>query len=690
MRWPMTGRTRQGLGLLPPPIRLVLVIAASSSLVLVTSLQLALVAFFSAAAVLIVGGRIRWGLVVVGPILVFISVFVGNAFWGPFSESFGDAFRLHLSAAGISRGIVMALRYSALVTIGLAWLFNTTVPEMYRSFVPLYRWKTPQTTSLVFFRALQTMLKEYACIGNSLRVRGLQTEGLPHILLHGRWTQLRRNAMIFLGTLRAIIPRLFERIGLATLARESHQRTEGLGRGQLVVDGLSVEYDPLKGSVLKDVTFSVAEGDFVWVGGLSGAGKTTLLMALGGVVPWIRGGVKGRITIGGRALTTAGFTERCATIRYVSPDPGASILGMTVGQEIRTVTTSDQQGRDALTLLGLERFWSRETTKLSGGEQARLIAATALASENPVLLFDSPLDELDPSGRLDLLGALGTLTNQGNRTIFVADCDPRPYATMVSRFVFLNDGELVATGSGGAEAIEVAAGYSGKLLPCGGVPNARELGDLVAVLDDVYVSIDGEQILRGVSLSVRRGECVVIRGPNGSGKTTAMNVLAGLLQPTQGTRWVGTQRIAYVFQDVALQMVAPTSGEEIAVAPILRGWSSAKIAAWRSSGLDWVGVTDESRPSALHPSKQRFLGLKSMDVDSDVLILDEPTIGLDPRQMEKFCAYVRQSLIQGTAVLIVSHDSRVSDLAKRALEFTAGTCHELQLKTGGSIPKERL
>jgi energy-coupling factor transporter ATP-binding protein EcfA2 len=182
------------------------------------------------------------------------------------------------------------------------------------------------------------------------------------------------------------------------------------------------------------------------------------------------------------------------------------------------------------------------------------------------MLLDSPIHELDPEGRAAFLDALYILRTEGDCTIVVTDYFWPQLQQYVDRVVVMEDGQITA------ELLPREFFNSPKwldltslvetLLPLQPAP----IGDVVAELQDVHVTLEENAILKGGNFSVRSGEFVAIMGPNGSGKTTAMLTLAGAIAPKIG-KVVTAGRVGYVFQHAALQTVAMTVTDGLSFGP---------------------------------------------------------------------------------------------------------------------------
>lgn len=562
-----------------------------------------------------------------------------------------------MNQAGLERGLVTGMRLIGAMLISFAWLVVTSIPQMYAGLA----WITPaRPWVLELLRGVQIVKREFIALTQSLIIRGL------------KWDSPLANIKNLMPLAMAIIPRVADNAQKTTFALQSHQPPVPQENQDSVieVDNATVRYSPRLPDVLHNVSTRVHPGEFIYLAGADMAGKTTLLRLMGGVVPRIMGEYKGSVHVGGKDTQDIQLSELCRTARYVAPEPFSSIYGLTVGQEISFLTRNEKEARQQLAFMGIEHLWDRETTKLSGGQQVRLVLAGALASRARYLLLDSPMQELDPDGRRDFMQALDALHARGEVGVVAADPFWRQLAPYTKRVLVLENGQLINDlapteffQDSWLERLHLITHLESPVLP---TP-----GDTIARMQSIHVTLEGTPILHGIDLDVRAGELLAIMGPNGSGKTTAMLTLARAIKPIQGT--VTSQgRIAYVFQDAKLQVVADTVRSELALGANILKWPPERTAAFVENGLAWTGIDPEFSPLDIHPSQARMLAIAASNTETSILILDEPTVGLDARGIKKLMDMVTALLSQGKSVIIITHDENVANLAHRILVIRDG------------------
>ena len=566
-----------------------------------------------------------------------------------------------VNQAGFERGLVTGMRLIGAMLVSFAWLVVTSIPQMYEGLAWI---KPARPWVLELLRGVQIVKREFIALTQSLIIRGL------------KWDSPLASIKNLMPLAMAIIPRVADNAQKTTFALQSHQPpvVQENQDSVIEVDDATVRYSPRLPDVLHNVSTRIHPGEFIYLAGADMAGKTTLLRLMGGVVPRIMGEYKGSVKVGGKDAQNIQLSEMCRTARYVAPEPFSSIYGLTVGQEISFLTRNEKEARQQLAFMGIEHLWNRETTKLSGGQQVRLVLAGALASRARYLLLDSPMQELDPAGRSDFMQALDALHASGEVGVIAADPFWRQLSPYARRVLVLENGQLINDLAPGEffqdtwlERMNLITHLESPVLP---TP-----GNTVARMQSVHVALEGNPILHGIDLEVRAGELLAIMGPNGSGKTTAMLTLARAIKPLQGT--VESQgQIAYVFQDAKLQVVADTVRSELALGANILKWAPERTAAFIESGLAWTGLDPEFSPLDIHPSQARMLAIAASNTDAAILILDEPTVGLDALGIKKLMNMVTSLLSQGKSVIIITHDESVANLAHRILVIRDGKVDE--------------
>ena len=381
--------------------------------------------------------------------------------------------------------------------------------------------------------------------------------------------------------------------------------------------------------------------------------------------------------------------------------------------------------RDVLQRVRLDGFEGRQPATLSGGQKQRLAIASVLAMEPRILCLDEPTTDLDPVGKLGVFEIAEELRSRDDVTLIVVEHETEETLD-ADRIVVLQDGTVVRDrparevlsdvefleetgimplgvarffhelGSGERlsltpeEGIEEFRRRSWRVNPerheeLLAVDEAREQGYGEAVIEVEGLAHrypNGVAALEGVDLEIRQGEFLAILGQNGSGKTTLVKHFNGLLKPTEGEVRVGGvetvkqgirrlgERVGYIFQNPDHQIFSDTVFDEVAFGPKIREMEEDEIEERVSEALAAVGLEgrgDEDPFSLTKGERQRVAVASVLAVRPEVLILDEPTTGLDYAEQKRMMGLVRDLNEAGSTIIIVTHTMWVvAEYAHRA------------------------
>ncbi|HVS06410.1 MAG TPA: ATP-binding cassette domain-containing protein [Candidatus Dormibacteraeota bacterium] len=461
----------------------------------------------------------------------------------------------------------------------------------------------------------------------------------------------------------------------------------------ITLDAVSYRYPEADKPALSDVTTTVEPGEVILLRGASGSGKSTLLRCLNGLVPHSTGGqFRGRVVVCG--LDTRAHPPRQLGIHigFVFQHPEAQFVLEDVEAELAfglenlglSRPLMRKRVEEVIDQVGINPLRRRRIDTLSGGERQRVAIAAALAMHPDALVLDEPTSQLDPQAAEDVLQVVLRLVAELGMTTVIAEHRVERIAPFVDRIWTLDGGMLrdqaprVALAEGGARppVVDLALRAGWTPIPLGlrdarvhaqRLPRAPAKpvpvdghGPVICRIDRLDHRYDTIPAVQGVSLTLCRGQVVALMGRNGSGKTTLLRLIAGLMRPQHGT--VTHEGIAaYVPQDADSLLFAPTVSEE------LRGQAAEVVAPFAA----WL----HRYPRDLSSGERQQLAIALMGARADLLLLDEPTRGLDPQVKRALSAYLRTRAGAGAGILVATHD----------VEWAARTADRVLLMADGEI-----
>ncbi len=474
---------------------------------------------------------------------------------------------------------------------------------------------------------------------------------------------------------------------------------------------------------LQDVSWQVAPGAFVLLAGPSGSGKSTLLRCLNGLVPHFTGGrINGRISVNGLEVLQAGPQTMSQQVGFVWQNPEAQAVldrveaEIAFGLENAAIPPAEMRVRveEVLDLLDLAALRERPLTTLSGGERQRVAIATALALRPTILALDEPTSQLDPQSADEVLRALVRLNEDLGLTILLVEHRLERVLRYVDRLTYLENGRII-TDAPVREAIthlpqlppllQLGKKWGWHPLPLT-VKEAKpfaaaQLAKLVApppkqppdptpkpVLlqtSQLSYAYNGKNSLNGVSLNLAAGEAVAVMGRNGAGKSTLLKCLVGLLRPKQGEVRVNgrstqgrevadiCREVAYLPQNPDDLLFAETVYQELTMTLQNHGLLGQNGVAALLGELG-LAQFQASYPRDLSVGQRQRVAMGAVTITRPkILLLDEPTRGLDYAAKNQLVGIWRRWLAAGMGLLLVTHDVELAALvADRVLVMSQG------------------
>ena len=476
-------------------------------------------------------------------------------------------------------------------------------------------------------------------------------------------------------------------------------------------DRVSYSYPGAQRPALDDVSLTIAEGEFCVLAGLSASGKSTLLGAACGIVPRLHGGdFAGRVSVGGLDTREHGPGDVAAVAAVLFQDPETQTVMSTVRAELAfPLENRGWSGaaiargvEEAALALGIEGLLDRSTHELSGGELQRVALGAALVGRPRVVLLDEPTSQLDPVAGDELIWLLRRLNEEWGMAVVLAEHRLERCLAAADRVIALDGGRIgcdadpvgfLSWAADDAPLLQTPAarlaGAIGVKPPPVGVkgtraalrvrgllperapvqaaapaprrPRRHAVPDAALELRGAWFEWpDGRATLRGIDLVLRPGERVALMGRNGAGKSTLLRCIGGLAELSRGSV-AASGRVSLLLQNPGDYLLADRVADEVGSDALTAG------------GLAGLG---DRHPHDLSGGERQRLAL-AVVLDSPsppaVVLLDEPTRGMDRSARDLLGAQVRELAAAGAAVLVTTHDPELAaTCAERVLLMADG------------------
>ncbi|MFD9368512.1 ABC transporter ATP-binding protein [Streptomyces sp. NPDC060020] len=502
-------------------------------------------------------------------------------------------------------------------------------------------------------------------------------------------------------------------------------------------DQVTVQYEDTAEPVLRDVNLTVEEGELCLVVGHTGVGKSTLLGAVNGLVPHFTGGTLfGRVLVDGRDTADHPPRELADVVGVVGQDPLDGFVTDTVEEELAYTmeqlavppATMRKRVEETLDLLGLADLRHRALHELSGGQQQRVAIGSVLTAHPRVLVLDEPTSALDPTAAEEVLAAVTRLVHDLGVTVLLAEHRLERVVQYADRVIHLpGDGRVVSgppaevfrTSSIAPPVVELgrAAGWTPLPLSirdarraaaplrsrlAGSVPppvRPAPAADRTELLTarGITVTYHGVPAVREVDLDLHGGEITALMGRNGSGKSSLLWALQGSGPRKAGTVAVATlggakqrdpQKLSAADARRLVGLVPQTPTDLLYLESVKQELDQADTESGvgtDGAGADGVGaravldrlapgIPDSTHPRDLSEGQKLALVLAiQLAAAPRVLLLDEPTRGLDYRAKGELIRIVDDLAAEGRAVVISTHDVEfVARAADRVVVMAEG------------------
>ena len=497
----------------------------------------------------------------------------------------------------------------------------------------------------------------------------------------------------------------------------------------LEIRDLSFTYPDTQAPAIDGVNLSVNSGELVTIVGATGSGKSTLLRL---IKPELRqnGTITGHIALEGTDAAALSPADSAKRIAYVGQHPEEQIVTDRVWHELSF--TLENLGADraqiarrvaeAAAFFGMEEWYRHDTASLSGGQKQLLNLAAVMTTDPEILLLDEPTARLDPIAAARFLDAVHRLCRETGVAVIITEHRAEELIPRTDQLVILDHGRIAHAGHPRtiASAFDARSPYL-RYMTCAaqlylgsggegelplsvseGQRYVRQFGNTIRSLDAESVNHDdtqedalvlkdvffryernGEDVLRGLSLCARRGEVTALLGANGAGKSTLLSLIAGLKRPYSGSLRLFSKPLKD-YQNGSLYRnnigLLPQDAESVFLHMTVREELKGCEHAEELLSYD-LRPLYERHPYDLSGGERQLVALcKALKNQPRLLLLDEPSKGLDPDSKRMLADVIRHLKGQGVTVLMVSHDVDFAALCadRCALLFDGGiaACEE--------------
>ncbi|TFG73786.1 MAG: ABC transporter ATP-binding protein [Anaerolineales bacterium] len=449
--------------------------------------------------------------------------------------------------------------------------------------------------------------------------------------------------------------------------------------------------------VFSQLSLSLEDGATLAVMGVNGSGKSTLGYLVAGLAPRYTGGaLTGDLRIAGENIQT--HRPATGSIGLLFQDPAPQLFNTTVayevawGLEAMGLPAQDITVRvkDALERFGMASHAQHPPWALSGGEQKRCALASLWAMRPRLLILDEPLNGLDVVGRRSLLSAIQFLRQSGTTILLMTH--QQQAASIADAVVILEHGRVSAQ----QPAAQVLS-HEVRLISAGLVYPQRLWPDLhrktehapsqpaVEIRNVTFNYPDGRPALQNIDLAIPRGQFMAVVGSNGAGKSTLARHFNGLLHPTRGEVTIMGKKttscstgalahyVGFLFQRPEQQLFAVTVRDEIAYGPRNLKLDDAESLVTRALERFNLTAVASLPPAILSYGIQRTVTLACLAaMNSPIIVLDEPTVGLDGNGWRQLVAWLAELRASGTTIIIITHEMSLAFQADRVIVLDSG------------------
>ena len=472
------------------------------------------------------------------------------------------------------------------------------------------------------------------------------------------------------------------------------------------INHLNFAYPEQEKNAISDLTLSVRPGEFLVLCGPSGCGKSTLLRQLKTVLA-PHGRRSGEILFDGRNLDSLDQREQAETIGFVQQSPENQIATDKVWHELAfgleslgcDTPTIRRRVAEMASFFGIQTWFYKPVTELSGGQKQLLNLASVMVLQPKVLILDEPTSQLDPIAASDFLATLGKINRELGTTIILTEHRLEEAFGFASRVAVMDKGTLLCTGAPAEVGAELKSSGNAMFLAmpaamriwsatdstvtcpvsvCDGrnwlldyakthelrpVPEEKKNtpnGETVVSARELWFKYDKDlpDVVKGLSLELHKGEFLTLLGGNGTGKTTTLKLLASLQKPYRGELTISGS-VGMLPQNPQTLFVKSVLKEDLKEAALIMGYSGDEAEERVNEVARELKIEKllDSHPYDLSGGEQQKAAFaKILLMEPEIILLDEPTKGLDACSKQELADILYGLKARGKTIVMVTHD----------------------------------
>lgn len=476
---------------------------------------------------------------------------------------------------------------------------------------------------------------------------------------------------------------------------------------------------------LQNINLTINEWEFVLIIGPSGCGKSTLLRVINGLIPNFHGGkIKGEVLIKNKSIKDIPKNELFKTVGFIFQDPEKQSVYNTIEREIAfgmenlnmDITRMKKNIAEVSYLFNLDFIKEKSVNDISGGERQKVEIASVVAMDPDIILLDEPTSQLDPISADEILNAINRLNKDMGKTVILVEQRLEKCFDMADRILIMENGKIINQISkedinihinkinflpkvsmifkeAGFKAVPINIKEAKKIIANKNLPNLsdrnlKSFNDEILMVDNLYFEYSpNKAVLKNISFTLHKGEILGIMGQNGAGKTTLSKILVGLIKKFKGKVIINDREIeslsniervksiGYLAQNPILYFGRDTVFDEVAYSVRNIGEFDRERVIELLKKFDLYEIMDKNPRDLSGGQKQRLAIACTIVTKPDVLILDEPTRGIDIYHKKEIGNLIKDYASLGKSVIIITHDS----------DFVGDFCDSVMIMHQGEV-----